>query len=273
LNGVAQVTVAGQKRYSVRIEVDPDRLAALNMTLADVTNALKAANSNAPIGELDSNRQMMTLQMAAGLMKAKDFASVIVASRNGQSVRLSDFAIVLDSIENTQNTSGINGESSILLSVQRQPDANTVATIDAIRAMMPRLQSQMPASVKVQLLNDRSISIRNSIHDVNLTMLLTIGLVIMVILMFLRQLAATLIPSISLPISLLGTFGLMYAFGLSLNNISLMGLTIAVGLVVDDAIVVLKTSCAISKKAWSRMRPRFAAPPRSLLPSYRYRFR
>ncbi|HEV7619443.1 MAG TPA: efflux RND transporter permease subunit [Burkholderiaceae bacterium] len=240
LNGVAQVTVAGQKRYSVRIEVDPDRLAALNMTLADVTNALKAANSNAPIGELDSNRQMMTLQMAAGLMKAKDFASVIVASRNGQSVRLSDFAIVLDSIENTQNTSGINGESSILLSVQRQPDANTVATIDAIRAMMPRLQSQMPASVKVQLLNDRSISIRNSIHDVNLTMLLTIGLVIMVILMFLRQLAATLIPSISLPISLLGTFGLMYAFGLSLNNISLMGLTIAVGLVVDDAIVVLE---------------------------------
>ena len=240
LNGVAQVTVSGQKRFAVRIKVDPDRLAAVNLTLADVTTALKAANSNAPLGELDSNRQMMALQMAAGLMKAKDFGNVIVASHNGQTVRLSDFATVLDSIENTQNTSSINGENSILLSVQRQPGANTVATIDAIRAMIPKLESQMPGSVKVQLLNDRSISIRNSIHDVNMAMLLTIGLVILVILLFLRQLAATLIPSISLPISLLATFGLMYTFNLSLNNISLMGLTIAVGLVVDDAIVVLE---------------------------------
>ena len=240
LSGVAQVTVSGQKRYAVRIEVDPDRLAALDLTLDDVSTALKAANSNAPLGQLDSPRQMMTLQMPPGLMKAADFSALIVAHRNGRNVRLADFATVLDSIENTQNTSSINGRDAILLQVQRQPGANTVATIDAIRAMMPRLASQLSGSVRIQLLNDRSISIRNAIHDVNLTMLLTIALVVLVILLFLRQLAATLIPAISLPVSLLGTFGLMFALNLSLDNISLMGLTIAVGLVVDDAIVVLE---------------------------------
>lgn len=240
INGVAQVTVNGQKRYAVRIEIDPDRLAADNLTLDEVTKALSAANSNAPIGELDSNRQMMKLQMDTGLKKAKDFGDLIVASRNGQLIRLQDVATVLDSIENTQNTSRINGENAILLSIQRQPGANTVATIDAVRAMLPKLQSQMPGSVKVQLLDDRSTSIRSAIRDVNLTMLLTIVLVIVVILLFLRQFRATLIPSISLPISLMATFGLMYACGLSLDNISLMGLTIAVGLVVDDAIVVLE---------------------------------
>jgi len=240
LSGVAQVVVAGQKRYALRIEVDPDRLAALDLTLDDVSTALKAANSNAPLGQFDSKRQMMTLHLPPGLMKAADFAPLIVANRNGRPVRLSDFAKVQDSIENTQNTSSINGRDAILLQVQRQPDANTVATIDAIRAMMPRLASQLPGSVRIQLLNDRSISIRNAIHDVNLTMLLTIALVVLVILLFLRQLAATLIPAISLPVSLLGTFGLMFAASLSLDNISLMGLTIAVGLVVDDAIVVLE---------------------------------
>ncbi|MYN24911.1 efflux RND transporter permease subunit [Duganella levis] len=240
LSGVAQVTVNGQKRYAVRIEVDPDRLAALDLTLDEVSTALKAANSNAPLGQLDSPRQMMTLHLPPGLMKAADFAPLIVASRNGRPVRLSDFATVQDSIENTQNSSTINGRDAILLQVQRQPDANTVATVDAIRALLPRLASQLPGSVHIQLLNDRSISIRNAIHDVNLTMLLTIALVVLVILLFLRQLMATLIPAISLPVSLLGTFGLMFALNLSLDNISLMGLTIAVGLVVDDAIVVLE---------------------------------
>jgi HAE1 family hydrophobic/amphiphilic exporter-1 len=240
LSGVAQVNVSGQSRYAVRIEIDPDRLAALGLALPDVAAALKAANSNAPLGQLDTRRQMMSIQMTTGLMKARDFGRLIVATVNGRAVRLDDIATVSDSIENNQNTSNVNGESSILLQIQRQPGANTVATIDAIRAALPKLSSQLPGSVKVTLLNDRSASIRNSVHDVNMTMLLTIALVILVILLFLRQLAATLIPSISLPVSLLGTFGLMYAFGLSLNNISLMGLTIAVGLVVDDAIVVLE---------------------------------
>lgn len=240
LNGVAQVNISGRKRYAVRIEVDPDRLAARDLTLAEVSTALKAANSNAPLGQFDSRRQMMTLQLPPGLMKAGDFSQLVIASRNGRQVRLSDFATVQDSIENTQDTSAVNGTSAILLQVMRQPGANTVATVDAIRAMLPRLAAQMPASVQIRLLNDRSISIRQAIHDVNLTMLLTIGLVVMVIMLFLRHAAATVIPSISLPISLLGTFALMAACGMSLNNISLMGLTIAVGLVVDDAIVVLE---------------------------------
>ncbi|MDB5933054.1 MAG: acriflavine resistance protein [Massilia sp.] len=240
LSGVAQVNVSGQSRYAVRIQVDPDRLSALGLALPDVAAALKAANSNAPLGQLDTRRQMMSIQMPAGLMNARDFGRLIIATVGGRSVRLDDVASVADSVENNQNTSNINGESSILLQIQRQPGANTVATIDAIRAALPKLTSQLPGSVKVTVLNDRSVSIRNSVHDVNVTMLLTIALVILVILLFLRQLAATLIPSISLPVSLLGTFGLMYAFGLSLNNISLMGLTIAVGLVVDDAIVVLE---------------------------------
>jgi HAE1 family hydrophobic/amphiphilic exporter-1 len=240
INGVAQVNISGQSRYAVRVQVDPDRLNALGLALPDVAKALNAANSNAPLGQLDTRRQMMTIQIPAGLMKASDFARVIVASVNGQTVRMADIASVTDSVENTQSTSTINGETSILLQIQKQPGANTVATIDAIRAALPGLKSQLPGSVKVSVLNDRSTSIRASIHDVNLTMLLTIALVIIVILLFLRQLAATLIPSISLPVSLLGTFAMMLAFGLSLNNISLMGLTIAVGLVVDDAIVVLE---------------------------------
>ncbi|WP_336707182.1 MULTISPECIES: efflux RND transporter permease subunit [unclassified Cedecea] len=240
LNGVAQVTVLGQKRYAVRVEVNPDKLAATNLTLEDVHTALAAANDNSPIGELDGKRQMVMLQTSGDLRNAADFAKVIVATRNGQPVRLSDVATVQDSIENTLSYSAVNGNRAIVLSVQRQPGANIVSTIDAIRQLMPKLQAQMPSSVSVKFLNDRSLSIRAAIHDVTLTLLLTIALVVMVILMFLRHIRATIIPALSLPISLLGAFGLMYAFGLSLDNISLMGLTIAVGLVVDDAIVVLE---------------------------------
>lgn len=240
LTGVAQVTVIGQKRYAVRVEVNPDKLAATGLTLEDVNSALSAANSNSPIGELDGKRQMVMLQTSGDLMNAADFAKVVIATRNGLPVRLSDVASVEDSIENTLSFSAVNGHHAIVLSVQRQPGANIVATLDSIRQLLPKIQAQMPASVNVKILNDRSISIRNAIHDVTVTLMLTIGLVIMVILLFLRHVRATLIPALSLPVSLLGAFALMYAFGLSLDNISLMGLTIAVGLVVDDAIVVLE---------------------------------
>ncbi|SNY65051.1 efflux RND transporter permease subunit [Enterobacter sp. CC120223-11] len=240
IKGVAEVTVNGQKKYAVRAEVDPDRLAAMDLTLTDVQAALKSANTNSPIGELDGKRQMMMLQTRGDLRNAADFAQVIIATRNGQPVRLSDVASVQDSIENTLSYSSVNGHTAIVLSISRQPGANIVSTIDAIKALMPRLQSQMPPSVHMQLLNDRSQSIRQAIHDVNITLLLTIALVILVILLFLRQLRATLIPALSVPVSLLGAFALMYMMGMSLDSISLMGLTIAVGLVVDDAIVVLE---------------------------------
>jgi HAE1 family hydrophobic/amphiphilic exporter-1 len=256
IKGVAQVEVAGQKRYAVRIQVDPPRMAALDMTMTDLSTALQNANSNVPIGQLDNDRQMLTLQMTGSLMRASDFANVVVGVRQGRTIRLSDVASVQDSIQNIQNTSAIDGRSSILLQIRRQPDANTVAVVDAIRSTLPRLEADLPKSVSIQTLADRSLSIRQSIHDVNLTMLLTIGLVVMVILLFLRRVAATLIPSITVPISLFGTFGLMYALGLSLNSISLMGLTIAVGLVVDDAIVVLE---AIIRHIEEGMNPREAA--------------
>ena len=240
IKGVAEVTVIGQKRYAVRVEVDPAKLAATNMTLEELHTALKAANDNSPVGELDGKRQMMMLQTRGDLRNASDFSQVVVATRNGQPVRLADIASVQDSIENTLSHSAVNNHTAIVLSITRQPGANLVATLDTIKQLLPKLQQQMPASVHMQLLNDRSISVRNAIHDVNLTLLLTIALVIMVILLFLRHVRATVIPALSVPISLLGSFGLMYAFGLSLDNISLMGLTIAVGLVVDDAIVVLE---------------------------------
>ena len=242
--GVAQVQVTGQKRYAVRIQADPAKLAAVDLTLDEIASALAKANSSTPLGQLDNARQMLTVQMNANLKRAADFGSLIVATRQGHPIELSDVANVMDSIENVQNMSAIDGNPSILLNIRRQPDANTVAVIDAVRATLPLLQEQIPKSISVRTLSDRSISIRQAIHDVNLTMLLTIGLVVLVILLFLRRFALTLIPSLTVPISLFCTFGLMYAFGLSLDNISLMGLTIAVGLVVDDAIVVLEAIVA-----------------------------
>lgn len=256
VNGVAQVDVKGRKRFAVRIYVDPQRLAAHDLTLSEVSSALKVANSNTPLGQLDNDRQMLMLQMRGGLMNAADFADVIVATRYGQPIRLSAVADVRDGVEERQKTSEINGRNSVVLNVLRQPGANTVQAVDDVKAMLLRLQRDMPTSVHVQLVGDRSLSIRDAIHDVTLTLLLTIALVIMVIFLFLRNAAATIIPSISLPISLLGIFALMYAFGLSLNNISLMGLTIAVGLVVDDAIVVLEN---VMRYIEQGMKPKDAA--------------
>ncbi|WP_410497405.1 efflux RND transporter permease subunit [Chitinibacter sp. S2-10] len=240
INGVAQVQIYGQKKYAVRIAVDPDKLATRNISLPELSNALKTANANSPVGQLEGERQTLMLQANEQLKNAAEFAQLIITSSADGVVRLKDVATVEDSVENIKSGSWVNSERSIILAVQRQPGANTVATVDAIKAMLPKLKSQMPASVEVRELNDRSTSIRESIHDVNLTLLLTLGLVVLSVLVFLRRAAATLIPSVSLPISLLATFALMYWLGYSLNNISLMGLTVALGLVVDDAIVVLE---------------------------------
>lgn len=256
LNGVAQVTVYGQKRFAVRVQVNPELLAARDMTLAELSAALKSANANSPVGQLDGKRQVLALQANEQLKNAADFSNLIVAQKNKQPVRLSDVATVEDSVQDVKSGSWINGERSIVLAVMRQSDANTVAVVDAIKAALPQLKSQMPASVNVQVLNDRSQSVREAIHDVNLTMLLTMLLVVGVILLFLRRAAATLIPALSLPISLIATFALMHWLGYSLDNISLMGLTIAIGLVVDDAIVVLEN---IMRHVENGMKPMEAA--------------
>ncbi|MGO4765492.1 efflux RND transporter permease subunit [Cupriavidus sp. 2KB_3] len=241
LPGVAQVQVFGQKRFSVRVRAHPDALAARGLTLDELATALNRANANTPVGTLDGARQTLTIQANRQMTSAEAFRNIIVASQpSGAVVRLSDVADVEDSVETLKTGSWLNNERSIVLAVLRQPDANTVAVVDAIKAALPRLIQQMPGSVSVNVVNDRSRSIRESIHDVQFTLALTVALVVLVIFLFLRRAAATLIPTVSLPISLIGTVALMKAFGYSLDNVSLLAITLAVGLVVDDAIVMLE---------------------------------
>ncbi|RBA23966.1 Cation/multidrug efflux pump [Herminiimonas fonticola] len=240
IDGVAQVQVYGQRRYAVRIKVKPNELAARNMTLDEIAASLRASNANSPVGVLDGPRQTLTLQANEQLKNAEAFSNLVISSSNGQTTRLKDVATVEDSVESTKSGSWVNGKPSIVLAVQRQPNANTVAVVDGVKRTLPQFKSQMPASIELQVLNDRSVSIREAIHDVKLTLLLTIALVVLVIFLFLKRLTATLIPVLSLPISLIGCCALMYWFGYSLDNISLLGITIAVGLVVDDAIVMLE---------------------------------
>ena len=241
LPGVAQVQIFGQKRFSVRVRAHPDALAARGMTLDELATALNRANANTPVGTLDGARQTLTIQANRQMTSADAFRNIIVASQpSGAVVRLSDVADVEDSVETIKTGSWLNNERSIVLAVLRQPDANTVAVVDGIKGALPRLVQQMPGSVNVSVVNDRSNSIRESIHDVQFTLALTVALVVMVIFLFLRRAAATLIPTVSLPISLIGTVALMKAFGYSLDNVSLLAITLAVGLVVDDAIVMLE---------------------------------
>jgi HAE1 family hydrophobic/amphiphilic exporter-1 len=241
LPGVAQVNINGQKKFAVRVALNADALAARNLTLDDIAGALRNANANSPVGTLDGPRQTLTIQANRQLNNAAAFAKLIIStSPDGRPVRLADIAEVEDSVESVKTASWANGERAITLSVMRQPGANTVSTVDAIRAAMPGLLAQMPGSIELKLRNDRSQSIRDSIHDVQLTLAVTVALVVLVIFLFLRKASATLIPALSLPISLLGTVALMRAFGFSLDNISLLAITLAVGLVVDDAIVMLE---------------------------------
>ncbi|MDP1654264.1 MAG: efflux RND transporter permease subunit [Rhodocyclaceae bacterium] len=240
LSGVAQVNINGQKKFAVRVRIDAEALAARNLTVDDIANALRSANANSPLGVLEGPRQTLTIQANRQLENAAAFASLIVATATGRPVRLSDIATVEDSVESVKTASWVNGERGITLSVLRQPGANTVATVDAIRATLPGLIAQLPTSVELKLRNDRSLSIRQAIHDVQVTLAFTIALVVLMIFLFLRKPSATLIPALSLPISLLGTVACMRAFGYSLDNISLLAITLAVGLVVDDAIVVLE---------------------------------
>ncbi|MFL6663832.1 MAG: efflux RND transporter permease subunit [Rhizobacter sp.] len=240
LDGVAQVNIFGQKRFAVRVRVVPDALAARNISLDELTNALHAANVNTPVGTLEGPQQTLTLQANRQLRNAAEFADLIVSSKGGNPVRLRDVAQVEDSFETVKTSASLNGETSISLAILRQPDANTVKVVDAVRAALPGFQSQLPQSVRITAVNDRSISIRAALHDVTLTMLGTIALVVLVIFLFLRRFVATVIPTLSLPVSLVGAISLLWAFGYTVDNISLLGLTLAVGLVVDDAIVMLE---------------------------------
>jgi hydrophobe/amphiphile efflux-1 (HAE1) family protein len=240
VSGVSQVLIAGQQQYAVHVQVNPLALASRGIGLEDVHNALNAVSLDEPKGNLEGPHQSFTLDTNDQLFNAKAFRNVIVAYRNGAPVKVKDIGDVIDSSQLPRTGAWYNGRKAELLLIRRQPNANTIATVDEIKAMMPLLQASIPPSIKVILMSDRSQNIRESVNDVQMTLLLTIALVVLVIFVFLRNAWATLIPSIVVPLSLVGTFGIMYALNYSLDNLSLMGLTIAVGFVVDDAIVMIE---------------------------------
>ncbi len=240
LPGVAQVDINGRKKFAIRMRVDPEAAAARGLTLDDVSNAVRSANANTPVGTLEGARQTLVITANRQLTRAAEFSQLIIATTASGPVRLADIAQVEDSVESVKTASWANGERAITMSIRRQPDANTVAVVDSVKAMLPRLVEQLPSSIEIKLRNDRSQSIRDAIHDVQLTLGLTVVLVVLVIFIFLRHAVATLIPTLSLPISLLGTLAVVFWLGYSLDNISLLAITLAVGLVVDDAIVVLE---------------------------------
>ncbi|MGJ7493845.1 efflux RND transporter permease subunit [Variovorax sp. RT4R15] len=253
IEGVAQVAVFGRKAFAVRIKADANLLNARNITLDELANAVRLANANTPVGVLDGPRQTLTIQANEQMLKAADFARVIVGQRNGAPVRLDEVAAIEDSFESVKTASSYNGRTSITLAVQRQPNANTVQVVDAVRALLPRFKAELPQSVEINMVNDRSLSIREAVHDVQLTLIGTILLVVLVIFLFLHRLVATLIPAATIPISLIGAVALLYAFGYSLDNVSLLGITLAVGLVVDDAIVVLENIMRYVEKGMEPM--------------------
>jgi HAE1 family hydrophobic/amphiphilic exporter-1 len=240
LSGVAQVQVYGVQKYAVRVQVNPEALAARGIGIDEIKAALEAANSNTPVGALSGPAQSFTLQATGQMTRAAEYRPLIVAWRNGAPVRLGDIATVRDSVENDKVASWFNGTRSILLAVQRQPDANTVAVVDSVRALIPIFRGQLPPAVSLNVVNDRSVSIRASVEDVQFTLGLTVALVILVIFLFLRKVTATVIPALALPISIIGTFAGMYVLGYSINNLTLLALTLSVGFVVDDAIVMLE---------------------------------
>ena len=240
VNGVAQVSVYGSQKKAVRVQLNPDALAARKVGIDDVRTAISQGNSNLPSGTLNGAQKAYTLQATGQLTSADDFRPLIVAYRSGRPIRLDEVANVIDSVENNMTAGWFNGARSIILAIQRQPGTNTVEIVDGIRKLLPQLQEQMPAGMDIGVLFDRSQAIRDSIHDVKITLLLAIGLVIAVIFVFLRNPSATLIPSLAVPISILGTFAVMNLLGYTLDNMSAMALTLSVGFVVDDAIVVLE---------------------------------
>ena len=240
INGVAQVNVFGGQKYAVRAQVNPNLLAARGIGIDEVENALARNNVNQPTGTLWGPRQAFTVQATGQLMNAAAFRPLIVAYRGGRAVRLEELGQVVDSVENNKVAAWFNEARSITLMVQRQPGTNTVEVVDRIKDLLPTFREQMPPSVKLDILYDRSESIRESVNDVKFTLVLTIALVVMVIFLFLRNISATVIPGLALPMSVVGTFGAMALCGYTLDNLSLMALTLSVGFVVDDAIVMLE---------------------------------
>ena len=240
VNGVAQVQVYGQQQYAVRVQLDPNELATRGLGIDQIQTAIAQGNVDLPTGSLSNDYQSFTVQANGQLNDAASYRPLIVAYGNGAPVRLQDLGQVVDSVQNNKVYSTFNNIHSVILAIQRQPGTNTVAVVDAIKKLLPSLRAQVPGAIEMGIMYDRSESIRASVNDVKFTLVLTICLVVLVIFLFLRNLSATLIPSLALPVSITGTFAVMYLLGYSLDNLSLMALTLSVGFVVDDAVVMLE---------------------------------
>jgi len=240
VEGVAQVQVFGSQKYAVRAQLDPKALASRQIGINEVANALENSNVNLPTGTLDGKNQAYTIQATGQLYDASAYRPLIVAYRNGSPVRLQELGRVIDTVENDKVANWFNNTRAVVLAVQRQPGTNTIEVVNSIKELLPVFRAQIPASIDLNILFDRSLAIRSSVADVKFTLVLTICLVVMVIFLFLRNFSATVIPSLALPLSIIGTFAAMYLLNFSIDNISLMALTLSVGFVVDDAIVMLE---------------------------------
>jgi multidrug efflux pump len=240
LPGVGLVSISGGQKPAVRIQANPTALGSYGLNMEDLRNTIAAANVNQAKGNFDGAHQAYQIGANDQLLSSADYASMIVAYRNNAPVRISDVATVIDDVENVRQAAWMNESPAVIVNIQRQPGANIIAVVDRIKALLPQLEASMPSAVHLKILTDRTNTIRASVSDVQFELMLTIGLVVLVIFLFLRNLSATIIPSIAVPLSLVGTFGVMYLLGFSLNNLSLMALTISTGFVVDDAIVMIE---------------------------------
>jgi multidrug efflux pump len=240
LPGVGLVTISGGQRPAVRVQADPSALASYGLSLEDLRSVLAQANVDQAKGNLEGPRQSFTIGANDQLLSSGEYKSIVLAYKNGAPVRLSDVADVIDGVENVKQAAWMNGKPAVIVNIQRQPGANIITVVDRIKRLLPQLKASLPSSIDITTLTDRTTTIRASVRDVQFTLMLTVALVVMVMFLFLRSVAATVIPSVAVPISIVGTFGVMYLLGYSLDNLSLMALTISTGFVVDDAIVMIE---------------------------------
>ena len=262
ISGVGMVSIAGGQRQAVRIKVNPEALAANGLNLSDVRSLVSASNVNQPKGNFDGPTRTSMLDANDQLKSPEEYANLILAYKNGAALRLKDVATIVEGAENERLAAWANQNEAVLLNIQRQPGANVIEVVDRIQELLPKMTANLPAGLDVVVLTDRTQTIRASVTDVQHELLIAIALVVMVTFLFLRRVSATLIPSIAVPLSLVGTFGVMYLAGFSVNNLTLMALTIATGFVVDDAIVMLE-NIARHLEAPRRWSPRSRAPGRS----------
>jgi hydrophobic/amphiphilic exporter-1 (mainly G- bacteria), HAE1 family len=238
--GVALVDIWGSQKFAIRVQVDPVAAAARNISLDDIRRVLVSTNSNSPVGTMYGPRQNVTLLATNAMRHAEEYKDVVVAWRNGAPVKLQEIATVVDGVQDITQANWFNENPSVTLAVQRQPGANTVDVVDQVKEHLPTYRAQVPPAVNLDVSFDRSVSIRQSVEDVQVTLMIALGLVVLVIFLFLRSASATVIPALAVPVSLIGTAAVMYALGFSVNNMTMLALTLSVGFVVDDAIVMLE---------------------------------